>query len=270
MTTALPEEIVAVSYLIESQYRAMLHIAAFADFEYDPRPQIRRLSYNPDGSPDASSADVSLSLFRRGIEPPFRDSYCTGAKELYKCVGCDRVQFEGEIMHRSHVLTFVLSSATAVGCADGTPRPSQDGLKFILDAEPPGAQSIVEMKSAAESGETEGIVVVGRIGAGENETWDTAKAAFMVSDLSLNPASSAGHGGDHDNCKFCQEKKRQELEKMALFQIVDENGQVVSTDARKLLGLQKNQVIVARGRGELDEVGNVVFSATRLYVRKYR
>ena len=173
-------------------------------------------------------------------------------------------------MQRSHVLTFVLSSAMAVGCADGTPRPSQDGLKFILDAEPPGAQSIIEMKAAAEGGVTEEIVVVGRVGAGDNETWDTARAAFMVSDLSLNPASADGHGGDHDNCRFCLEKKRQELEKMALFQFVDESGQVVATDARKLLGLQKNQVIVARGRGELDEVGNVVFSATRLYLRKYR
>ncbi len=69
-------------------------------------------------------------------------------------------------------------------------------------------------------------------------------------------------------CKFCQAEKASQIEKMAQVQIVDEDGNVVSTDARTLLGLKENHIVVALGKGEVDEVGNFVFWATAVYVRR--
>ena len=99
------------------------------------------------------------------------------------------------------------------------------------------------------------------------ETWDESRAAFVVRDMSLK-MESHDHGGDRDNCKFCQADKAKEIEAMAQVQIVDDRGNVVSTDARTLLGLKENHIVVAQGKGDVDDVGNFVFSATKVYVRR--
>ncbi len=172
-------------------------------------------------------------------------------------------------MRRSTVVPFLLL-ATLVGCAGNGDGPSKTGKSYLLSAEPSQPLGVVELKTSLTSGlaaEGETATIIGRVGGGQNPTWDTSQASFLLRDLKLE-IQSHDHGGDHENCKFCQAEKAKELESMALLQVVDANDKVVSTDARKLLGVKEDDVIVAQGVGEVDEVGNFVFSASKLYIRR--
>jgi hypothetical protein len=111
------------------------------------------------------------------------------------------------------------------------------------------------------------VVFIARVGGGEIEAWDPYQAVFLVRDLSLEQNNSHAHSGHDDNCKFCQEEKKRAIEAMAQVQIVDENGAVVPSDARQLLGLRENQVIVARGTATLDAQGTLVVSARQIFIR---
>ena len=157
---------------------------------------------------------------------------------------------------------------STLGCAEQA-GPSAAGQAFLLAAAPSeAAMGVVTLKSAltADPPLSGDVLVEGRIGGGQNETWDATRAAFLIRDLGLK-IQSHDHGGDHDNCKFCQAEKAKELESMALVEIVDDTGAAVATDARTLLGVKEEQVIVAQGQGSVDDVGNFVFSATKIYVR---
>jgi len=48
---------------------------------------------------------------------------------------------------------------------------------------------------------------------------------------------------------------------------VDEQGQRLPIDARKLLGVKENQLVVVRGRPKIDEFGGLVVSADGIYLR---
>ncbi len=162
-----------------------------------------------------------------------------------------------------------LLMSTLVGCAGSAGAPSAEGVAFVLSDEPDHPLDVIDLKSLVTSGTagSDEFALIGRVGGGQVETWDESQAAFVVRDMSLN-IKPHDHGGDHDNCKFCQAEKASQIEKMAQVQIVDEHGNVVSTDARTLLGLKENHIVVAQGKGEVDEVGNFVFSATTVYVRR--
>lgn len=166
----------------------------------------------------------------------------------------------------------LLFAATAlVGCsASTTSGPSAVGKAILLSEEPAGCAGIDDLKSSMLTGlNADGAaVLVGRVGGGDNETWDPDKAAFLVSDLALEIVKhDDAHGGSgHDDCAFCQAAKEKALESMALVQIVDDSGKVIPTDARQLLGLADGQVIVAEGQGTLED-GTLVFSAKKVFVR---
>ena len=172
-------------------------------------------------------------------------------------------------MRCSNVAPFLLL-ATLLGCAGNGDGPSESGKSYLLSTEPSPSLGVVELKTSLTSGlaaEGETAIIIGRVGGGQNPTWDTSQASFLLRDLKLE-IQSHDHGGDHENCKFCQAEKAKELESMALLQVVDANDKVVSTDARKLLGVKEDDVIVAQGVGEVDEVGNFIFSASKLYIRR--
>lgn len=174
-------------------------------------------------------------------------------------------------MRTHHSWFILLFAATAlVGCSVATSGPSAVGKAILLSEEPAGCEGIDDLKSNMLTGlNPDGTaVLVGRIGGGDNETWDPDKAAFLVSDLALKiEEHDDGHGGaGHDDCAFCQAAKEKALESMALVQIVDDSGKVISTDARQLLGLADGQVIVAEGQGALED-GTLVFSAKKVFVR---
>ena len=152
---------------------------------------------------------------------------------------------------------------------------SASGAKYLLDAEPAAAQSVVDVRALLEEKKTPtDVVVVGRISGLGQPTWDTERAAFMVADLSLaleEEAAKAEHDEtpkhDAENCPYCHDEKQKELAGLALVQVVDSNGSIPSVDARQLLGLREGQTIVVRGQGQIDKLGTVVVRTSGIYVR---
>ena len=157
-----------------------------------------------------------------------------------------------------------------VGCAgSATNGPTAAGAKVLLDTEPTDVGGIIELKSAmitgiAASGDQ--TAVAGRVVNGQD--WEPDQAMFLVRDLQADELHAHDHGdGDHSDCAFCQAKEK-ETGALALIQVIDETGQVLGTDARQLLGLQENEVVVAQGSGTIDEDGTLVFAASKIYIRK--
>jgi hypothetical protein len=159
----------------------------------------------------------------------------------------------------------LLNFISVCGCTNSG-GPSVEGKAVLLSSEPDSPMGIVKLKSALTTGLAPiEAVIVGRVGGGQNETWDPDQAAFLVRDLDLQ-IESHEHSGDGDNCKFCQAEKAKELEKMALVRVVDESGNVIGVDARQLLGLKENHIIVAAGSGSIDD-GTFVFDASKIFIR---
>ena len=167
----------------------------------------------------------------------------------------------------SQIWWLCLCGAIALACGCASEGPSEAGKAVLLDTEPADAQGIVDTKNGLLTGLAVGgpSVLVGRVGGGQNETWDPDQAAFLVRDLDLK-IESHDHDGNHDNCKFCQAEKAKELESMALVRIVDSEGKVIATDARQLLNLQEDQVVVAQGQASLEDE-TLIFDATHIHIR---
>jgi hypothetical protein len=163
---------------------------------------------------------------------------------------------------------FLVAVLSIAGCSGTTDGPSTEGKAFLLSAEPENAEGINSLKSGLITGLNPGgeeVVLIGRVGGGENETWDSDQAVFLIRDLDL-VIEKHDHGDNHDNCKFCQAAKAKELESMALVRVVDETGKAVAMDARQLLGLEEEQIIVAEGEASIED-GTFVFNAKKVFIR---
>ncbi|MCA9169095.1 MAG: hypothetical protein KDB23_15580 [Planctomycetales bacterium] len=116
--------------------------------------------------------------------------------------------------------------------------------------------------------EPEPVVLVGRIGGGSKPTWDEGRAAFVMMDTA-SEAAGHDHGGPghDDNCPFCKAAKHG-ADGSAFVQFVDDEGNVVPVDARKLLAVQEGQLVVVQGTGMIDELGNLVVNANGIYSRQ--
>jgi len=108
----------------------------------------------------------------------------------------------------------------------------------------------------------EAFVVVGRIFAGAMEPWDPGKASFLLAEL---PDEGHGEGHDADNCPFC--KRKAAKAPTAIVQFVDSAGNVITTDARKLLGVGKKDVVVVRGKVSAGELNTLLITATEMHIR---
>lgn len=165
-----------------------------------------------------------------------------------------------------------LAAIGLIGCQRGEdPALLQQRQKLVLAAEPAGAVGIVQARQVATD-QPQPLVVVGRVGGGARGTWDEGRAAFLVADPSATAEQLAhAHGSDHDNCPFCKEHHHEEGEShpqvTALVQFVDSAGQVLPIDARRLLALQENQLVVVQGKGHIDALGNLVVTADGLFPR---
>ncbi len=92
---------------------------------------------------------------------------------------------------------------------------SASGAKYLLDAEPAAAQSVVDVRALLEEKKTPtDVVVVGRISGLGQPTWDPERAAFMVADLSLaleEEAAKAEHDEtpkhDAENCPYLSRRE---------------------------------------------------------------
>jgi hypothetical protein len=141
--------------------------------------------------------------------------------------------------------------------------------KFLLTQEPNGVEGVLDVQE--EYTEPRDVVLVGQIGGVANP-WSPGKAAFILADpitLSEFTASGSEHVCDDPGCKFCQRKKISKLkEGLAAVEFRAADGRVVPIDARQLFSLSDSQMVVVRGKIEVNDLGCLVVAADGLYVRR--
>ncbi len=166
--------------------------------------------------------------------------------------------------------------------------PSAEGKRFLLAEEPQGAEAIQTVlehlggtatdeavaateEPAAPEGSASARTLVGMIPPDIDGVshWDAKQAIFAIVDVEAQAAAqqhaeTAGH--DAESCPFC--KRRQAQMATAIVHIVDDQGQTVQQDARTLLGLQEDQVVVVSGKTRRDELGGLQVAAQGIYIRK--
>jgi len=139
---------------------------------------------------------------------------------------------------------------------------SGEGSKYLASSEPSGGTEVIEAKEAVQDGED--VTVVGRIG-GQMNPWIEGFAAFQIVDPDLKACSDT----EGDQCPYpwdyCCEPRVNEGS--AIVKVVDEQGNPVSTDARKLLGVKELQTVVVSGKAQRDDSGNFTILADKVYVR---
>ena len=180
----------------------------------------------------------------------------------------------------------LLAAVFTAGCSNQQLAPEilEARSRLLVDREPGAASTLTEMmqrllpadqgdpnEEAASQAVAEAIdeaideaIVVGRIYAGDLEPWEKGQATFLISEL---PDDSHGPGHDADNCPFCKRKAARAPK--AVIQFVGDDGQVVGIDARQLLGVKQNDVVVVRGRVEVGPWENTLLvSADQLHIRR--
>lgn len=158
----------------------------------------------------------------------------------------------------------------AVGC-NSSPETTEvqgtaahvNGDQFKLGEEPEGALGVISAREAAEDGEP--LVLVGRVGGSENP-WIDGRAAFTLLDASI---SVVAEGEDSEEGELCTgDCCAKELAGCTtLVKVVDEKGQLVAVDSRKLLGLKESDMVVVQGTAKKDDSGNFVMLARGVFVR---
>lgn len=175
-------------------------------------------------------------------------------------------------MPRTNLLVWIATAGLLAGCSAKTNSPqvtvehAELGQQFLLAEEPNGVLGILDYREAA-AGDAEGkteVALLGRIGGG-NPTWSSQSASFLVSDPSHEVA--AEHVCTSDNCPFCKGKKGED-KSQAIVMLTGAGDRVPAYDARKLLPLEEGQMVVVRGRAEINALGQLIVHARGLYVRR--
>lgn len=165
--------------------------------------------------------------------------------------------------------TLSVAAALMLGCSSdksgdetGGDAPAADGARFVLAAEPAGATAVQATRQDAKDGDE--IVVVGRIG-GAPDPWVKGRAAFTIVDESLKPCS------EEESCPtpwdYCCDLTVLK-DNSAFVEFIDDGGQVVKSDAKKLLAVKELQTVVVRGKAQRDKEGNLTVRADGIFVRK--
>jgi len=147
--------------------------------------------------------------------------------------------------------------------SDTPPADSQSADNQPADNQSPDSQSADNQPADNQSSGGDQVSVIGRIFAGELEPWDPGQAAFLIAEL---PDEGHGEGHDADNCPFC--KRKAARAPTAMVQFVDDSGAVIPIDARKLLGVEKKDVVVVVGEAVPGDLNSMVIRATGLHRRR--
>ena len=137
------------------------------------------------------------------------------------------------------------------------------GGKYILATEPSDPQTPTEVKESVT--EPTLVAITGRIDAGDVEPFQDGVASFLISQLPEGDHAE-GDPDPADNCPFCKRKLTNAPK--AVVRILDDSGEVMTVDARKLLGIAKGDVVVVRGSATfLEPVNTVQVDAEGIFVR---
>ncbi len=168
----------------------------------------------------------------------------------------------------SHLMAITLFATAFAGCTQDQTAPevssaTSAGSKFLLSAEPQGAEDVIKVRENA--GDEEDVVIVGRIGGSENP-WIEGRAAFSIVDPSLKACSDIPGDGCPKPWDYCCETDKLPTA-TALVKFVDEQGNLIEGDARELLNVKELQTVVIRGKAIRDDAGNLTILANGLFVR---
>jgi len=149
-----------------------------------------------------------------------------------------------------------------LGCGTSASRYLTQREDFLLLDEPAGAIGVLELSETIE-GEQD-VVIVGQIG-GVTDPWSPGLANFVMADP-VAIIEGEGHPESCD-CPFCK-KTAEQAEGLALVEFLNKHGEVLRVDAQKLFDIEKDLMVVVRGRARMDDLGHLVVAARGLYVRR--
>ena len=161
--------------------------------------------------------------------------------------------------------TFMSGCDTADEAASLPDRASAHvtGAAYLLDAEPAGAQPVIAAREAAKDGEE--VVVLGRIGGDENP-WTEGRAVFKIVDPSLHACSDIPGDACATPWDYCCEVTGLPAA-TALEKVVDEQGDLVKEDAKRLLGVKELDTVVVQGKASRDDAGNLTVLASGIHIK---
>jgi hypothetical protein len=172
-------------------------------------------------------------------------------------------------------LTLLLGLSALAGCSRDTASQSESdqpvtetvaataAADLLLVSEPAGAGGVIAVRQQASDGDD--VVVVGRIGGSENP-WIEGRAAFSIVDNSLKACSDIEGDGCPVPWDYCCETSRL-ADASALVKVVDADGNLIAEDAKQLLGVRELSTVVAKGKAQRDEAGNLTVLASAIYVK---
>lgn len=146
---------------------------------------------------------------------------------------------------------------------NSAPTEAESTSEHLLTSEPAGAKEVIQARKSAKDDEE--VILVGRIGGSENP-WIQGRAAFSIVDNSLKACSDIPGDGCDKPWDYCCETDKLPTA-MALIKFVDEEGNLIKSDARKLLNLKELQTVVVKGKAKRDDTGNLTVFASGIFVR---
>ena len=167
------------------------------------------------------------------------------------------------VLSLSAVCALAVLTIATIGCQDAKVANNNSDSPVLMKAEPSGAQQIIAARAGAKNEDT--IVVVGRIG-GDANPWVENRAAFTLVDNSLKACSDIPGDECEKPWDYCCETDKLPTASL-LVKVVDSDGKLIATDARKLLGVKELQTVVVQGKAKRDDKGNLTVLATGVFVK---
>ena len=122
------------------------------------------------------------------------------------------------------------------------------------------------------------VVLVGQVGGLANPWKETQpdfpftknKAVFFLADpIAVVENEESGHNhAPGEECAFCEAHAADQSKMLAMVRFLDEKGDVLPMDVRKLFDVKVTDTIVIHGSAQVVEGGMLVVDATGLYIRR--
>ncbi|REJ65155.1 MAG: hypothetical protein DWQ31_19110 [Planctomycetota bacterium] len=174
------------------------------------------------------------------------------------------------MLRATSVISFVALLLTAVGgCSESSHATSTeaaasiDKSQFLLVEEPSDAIGVMIAREDAK--DKDEIVLLARIG-GRRNPFIEGRSAFMVIDASMTIVDDGQESGKGQVCldDCCTTLRK---ESTMLVKVVGADGKIVPLDARQLLDVNENDLVVVKGKVERGKDSFSV-AATGVYVRR--
>lgn len=161
-------------------------------------------------------------------------------------------------------LLLLAGCQTKTSASQDSKKAAAEGAKYLLSEAPDGAENVIQVRDASKDGDN--VVIVGRIG-GSTDPWTDDRAAFSIVDLSLQACSDRPDDDCPTPWDYCCDTDKLPAS-TALVKVVNENGDLVKTDARSLLGVKELSTVVVKGKVERDDTGKFIILATGIHVKE--